>query len=60
MKPEAQFRNNGQAYSFRPEAGDYVPSFFIKDDGRVLDIQVKVTRINLLLFVSAKQEKALA
>ena len=60
MKPEAQFRNNGQAYSFRPEAGDYVPSFFIKDDGRVLDTQVKVSRINLLLFVSAKQEKALA
>ena len=60
MKLEAHFRKDGQAYSSRPEAGDYVPYFFIKNDNRVLDIQVKASRINLLLFVSAKQEQALA
>lgn len=60
MKLETHFKNDNQAYSSRLEVGDYVPYFFIKNNNRVLDIQVKASRINLLLFASAKHEEALA
>jgi hypothetical protein len=59
MKLEAHFRKDGQAVSSRSGTGDCVPYFFIENEGRVLDIQVKASRINLLLFVSAKQEQTL-
>lgn len=60
MKLKAHFRKDGQAYSSHPEAGDYGPYFFITNDNRALDICLKASRINLLLFVSAKREQALA
>ena len=56
MKIKLQQAEEGQKYSSRLEVGDYAPYFFIENGDRVLDLQVRACRLNLLLFVSHRRE----
>ena len=52
MKLERTAYSLDEVYSSALEAGDYVPHFYIENDGRRLDVQVKAGAPLLLVFVS--------
>ncbi|MES3008959.1 MAG: hypothetical protein V4751_14440 [Pseudomonadota bacterium] len=52
MKLEITPRAQKVQYSSRLEEGDYIPYFYIKDGERKLDMQVKASYHNLLIFVN--------
>lgn len=52
MKLEVTERDNKINYSTKIEVGDYLPYFYINHDDRKLDIQVKASVFNVLVFVS--------
>mgnify|MGYP003670562593 CR=1 FL=1 len=57
MKIELQHGDENQNYSSRLEVGDYAPFFVIENGERVLDLQVKACRYNLLVFVAHEREE---
>ncbi len=59
MKIELHEADEDQQYSSRLEVGDYAPFFVIKNGERMLDLQVKASRFNLLVFIAAEREELL-
>ena len=54
MKLETPTRQPDIDYSSSLEVGDYVPYFFIQNGDRVLDLQVKACRHNLLVILDSQ------
>ena len=60
MKLETHHQEADLQYSSRLEAGDYVPFFYIQNGNQTLDIQVKASRFNLLIFIAAEYEQEIS